>query len=99
MLDAEQAGGLDEAFVNGQYIRASVLWSRRCRLALRFPKHSEANHHIVVDWFNRNLPEDMPFSIRFRIIPLAAKLTFVKSKRELRADEYFSLLQSAVETA
>lgn len=98
-LDLERGMGLEEALEGGHYIRASVLWSRRCRLALRFPKYSAANEQIVVDWFNKNLPEDMPFSVRFRIIPLAAKLTFVKSQRELRADEYFEFLKPCVEMA
>jgi len=99
VLDLEGLEDAVEMVNNGQFVRASVLYSRRCRLALRFPKYSSANEQIVVDWLNRNLPEDMPFSTRFKIIPLAAKLTFVKSQRELRADEYFEYFKPWLEQA
>lgn len=99
LLDFEDSDTVDELVGGRQYVRAAVLYSRQCRLALRYPKHSAANEMIVVDWLNKHLPENMPFSVKFKIIPLASKLTFVKSDREVRADEYFGLLGSLVETA
>lgn len=98
-LDFEGNETVEELIGQGSYIRASVVYSRQCRLALRYPKHSAANEMIAVDWLNKHLPEDMPFSVKFRIIPLAAKLAFVKSDREVRADEYFKMLAPLVETA
>lgn len=98
-LDFEGDDTVERLVAGGSYVRAAVLYSRQCRLALRYPKHSAANEMIVVDWLNKHLPEDMPFSVKFKIVPLATKLTFVKSERELRADEYFGLLGSLVDSA
>jgi hypothetical protein len=75
------------------------LYSRRCRLALKYPGASDANRKIVVDWFNRNLPDDMPFRVKFSIIPLATELTFVKSNSEQEAFLIGKLLSTIADHA
>jgi hypothetical protein len=99
LLDLDHHEDIQELVAGERYIRASVVYSRQCRVALKYPDHSEANEKIAVDWIAKHLPEDMPFSVKFRIIPLAAKLTFVCSARELAAEEYFVLLKPLTRTA
>jgi len=98
-LDYDGDSDVEELIQDCHYVRAAVVYSRKCRMALRYPKHSAANEAIVVDWMMKNFAKDTPFSVRYRILPLAVKLTFVKSGREITADSCFKLLESMVEKA
>lgn len=98
-LDMDPDCDIDALVAAKKYVRASIIYSRQCRIDLRFPKYSAANESIAVDWLNKHLPDSMPFSVRFCIVPLAAKLVFVKSAREEEAEECFKLLKPLVEVA
>lgn len=84
---------------SGKYVRAAVLISRDARLALRYPKHSVANERIVCDWIDKHLPEGMTRQMKHRVVPLAVKLSFVKSRYEIAADQQFDWMDFAVDKA
>lgn len=100
LLDIDELGG-DEMELIGrrQYVRCAVLISRRARQGLKFPGHSKANERIAADWILKHLPEDMTLGVRHKVLPLAVKLTFVRSHHEVRADYHFSLLADLIERA
>lgn len=88
-----------ELIENNDYVRCAVLLSRRARIGLRYPKYSGANERIACDWIERHMPEGMTLGVRHRVLPLAIKLTFVKSQFETDAEHQFSWFKPMVENA
>lgn len=88
-----------ELLENNDYVRCAVLLSRRARIGLRYPRYSGANERIACDWIERHMPEHMTLGVRHRVLPLAVKLTFVKSQFEVDADQQFSWFRPMVENA
>jgi len=100
LLDLDELGGDEmELIARRQYVRCAVLISRRARQGLKYPKHSAANERIAADWILKHLPDDMTMGVRHKVLPLAVKLTFVRSHHEVRADYHFTLLNDMVEKA
>jgi len=82
-----------------RYVRCAVVMSRRARMGLKYPKYSPANEKVACDWIGRHLPDGMPLSVKHRVLPLAIKLTFVRSHHEVRAEHHFTWLQDLVDKA
>jgi len=100
ILDMDDLGGDEmELVARKQYIRCAVLISRRARMGLKYPGHSKANEKIAADWILRHLPDNMTMGVRHKVLPLAVKLTFVRSHYEYRADSHFSMLGDMVDVA
>jgi hypothetical protein len=94
ILDSDSIGDDEmEMVAAGKHVRCAVLLSRRARMALRYPNYSPANERIVCDWIERHLPADMTMGVRHKVMPLAIKMTFIKSHHELRAEHHFEWLQ------
>lgn len=68
----------------------SIKWSRKARINFQYPAYSRANEIIAADWINKQLTkaEVRPSHIE-RALPLAIKLTFVKSADERDANDMF----------
>jgi hypothetical protein len=87
LLDQE---GVDDSDISDEdlgYFPACFRYSRMCRAALHFPAHSVANEKAASDWLQKNFHQDMRASHRLAILPLAIKLTFVRSARECFASD------------
>lgn len=98
ILDVDELGGDElELIERRQYIRCAVLISRRARMGLKFPSYSAANERIAADWILKHLPDDMTIGVRHKVLPLAVKLTFVRSTHELRANYHFNVLKDMVD--
>lgn len=86
---------LDEEDLNSmQPLKAAYILSRRARMGLHYPKYSPDNERIVSDYIQKNLPVNMRLSHRQSCLPLAVKLTFVKSLSEVHTQHMFSKLRS-----
>lgn len=82
-----------------EHVRCAVLMSRRARIGLKYPKYSAANEKIACDWIDRHCPESMTLGIKHKVLPLAIKLTFVRSQHEIDAEHHFSWLEAMVDHA
>lgn len=98
ILDIDTLGGDElELVERSQYTRCSILISRRARMGLKYPKHSKANERVAADWILKHLPEDMTVGVRHKVLPLAIKLTFVRSQHEEEANWHFEQLKGLVD--
>lgn len=100
LLDmAHMTGDTLDELEKKNYTRAAVIVSRQARLALRYPKHSKANEILACDWIDKHLPEGVTPAMRHRMVPLAIKLTFVRSREEEEAKQLFDFLTPCVDSA
>lgn len=103
-----------EDFMDGQYelndeeeldlsdetlVPCAYRLSRSARMALHYPKYSAANERIVSDWIQRHWPEGMRNRQKIAVLPLAIKLTFVRSEQELEAGTLHTMLGGLVDVA
>lgn len=98
VLDMDEIGD-DEMELVGRklYVRCAVLISRRARMGLKYPSYSPANERIAADWILKHLPDDMTVGVRHKVLPLAVKLTFVRSHYEDKAALHFNGLKEYVD--
>lgn len=89
---------LDQEIVDGP-VRLAFKLSRAARMQLHYPKHSPANERIVSDWIQKNWPTDTRTSVKASTLPLAIKLSFVRSRSEDEASNIFGMLSGAVDVA
>lgn len=100
ILDMDDIGENEmELLSQKKHIRCAVLLSRRARIGLRYPGYSKANEKVACDWILRHCPDDMTIGMKHKVLPLAVKLTFVKSQHEVRADCHFKWLETLVDKA
>lgn len=98
ILDSSDIGEDElELLERGKYVRCAVLISRRARIGLKYPKYSKPNERVVADYILRTLPDSMTIGQKHRVLPLAIKMTFVKSHYEVRAEQHFSWMQELVD--
>jgi len=98
VLDTDEIGDDEMELVDKKlYVRCAVLISRRARMGLKYPSHSSANERIATDWILKHLPDDMTVGVRHKVLPLAVKLTFVRSHYEDKAALHFKGLKEYVD--
>lgn len=98
VLDMDEIGDDEMKLVERKlYVRCAVLISRRARMGLKYPLHSPANERIAADWILKHLPDDMTVGVRHKVLPLAVKLTFVRSHYEDKAALHFNGLKEYVD--
>lgn len=98
ILDTDEIGDDElELVERKEYVRCSVLISRRARMGLKYPSYSQANERIAADWILKHLPDDMTIGVKHKVLPLAVKLTFVRSRHEDYAAWDFNALRDLVD--
>lgn len=98
ILDMDEIGDDEMELVEKKlYVRCAVLISRRARMGLKYPSYSPANERIAADWILKHLPDDMTIGVRHKVLPLAVKLTFVRSHYEDKAALHFKWLEEYVD--
>jgi len=94
-LDCEEEAEIDDLLTKSSW-RAAYRLSRAARTHFKYPDYSPANRLNACDWILKKLKEsDTRLSQIDQILPLAVVLTFVRSIRELEADQLLDLFTRA----
>jgi hypothetical protein len=103
LLTTLQLDGFDELgepeFSGLEVLPFAIRMSRKVRAKLNFPKHSAANEAVVSDWVQRNWPAGTREYQKREALPWIIKLAFVKSRREIEAEQLFGYLGALVDRA